>query len=142
MRGPLRPTDNIGPIPPGTQSWARRAATLAWRAVRLRCPQCGDKGAFLTWFRMRPACPACGLDLERREQGYIVGAYMLNIVGAELFFLAGLLAVLATTWPSPPWGMLRFAAPAMMLILPLLTYPFSKAAFLAMDLAVRPGGTE
>jgi uncharacterized protein (DUF983 family) len=124
------------------QSWGGRAATLAWRAIRLRCPQCGGADAFLTWFRMRPACPTCGLDFERREQGYIVGAYMLNIVGAELLFLAGLLVVLATTWPTPPWGVLRFVAPAMMLVTPLLTYPFSKTAFLALDLAFRPGGTE
>jgi uncharacterized protein (DUF983 family) len=91
---------------------------------------------------MRTACPACHLDFERREQGYIVGAYMLNIVAAELIWLAGFLGVLAATWPTPPWDMLRIGGAALVLVLPLLTYPFSKTFFLAMDLAFRPAGAE
>lgn len=91
---------------------------------------------------MRPACPACRLDFERREQGYIVGAYMLNIVAAELLWLAGFLGVLAATWPDPPWDLLRYGGAALVLILPLITYPFSKTCFLAMDLAFRPVGAE
>jgi len=91
---------------------------------------------------MRAECPRCGLDLERKEQGYVVGAYMLNIVAAEAIFLAIFLGVLAATWPDPPWQFLRYAAPALMLVMPVVTYPFSKTFFLAMDLAVRPMGRE
>lgn len=87
---------------------------------------------------MLESCPACRLDFERREQGYIVGAYMLNIVAAELIWLAGFLGVLVATWPDPPWGLLRYGSAALVLVLPLITYPFSKTLFLAMDLAVRP----
>ena len=45
---------------------------------------------------MREACPVCGLHLERGEHGYIVGAYMFNIVGAELIFAAIFLGVSST----------------------------------------------
>jgi hypothetical protein len=35
---------------------------------------------------MRESCPACHLRLERGKQGYIVAAYMFNIIAAELLF--------------------------------------------------------
>ncbi len=132
----------MSPDTAGTQSWPRRVARLAWRAARLRCPNCGTGTAFESWFRMRPACTSCGLEFERREQGYIVGGYMLNIVVAEGIFLSGFLGVLLATWPDPPWGVLQVVAPVVMLVAPILTYPFSKTLFLAMDLAVRPVGRE
>ncbi len=91
---------------------------------------------------MRPACPSCGLDFERREQGYIVGAYMLNIVAAEAIFLGVFLAVVVATWPDPPWRLLQYGGALLMVLAPLVTYPFSKTFFLAMDLAVRPMGRE
>lgn len=91
---------------------------------------------------MRPACRSCWLDFERHEQGYLVGGYMLNIVVAEGIFLFGFLGVLVATWPDPPWELLKLLAPVTMLVAPILTYPFSKTFFLAMDLAVRPPGGE
>jgi len=130
------------PVDDARQGALGRLATLAWRSCRLHCPHCGSPGIFTTWFRMRAECPRCGLDLERREQGYVVGAYMLNIVAAEGIFLVMFLGVLVVTWPDPPWQALRYAAPALMLVIPLVTYPFSKTFFLAMDLAVRPVGRE
>ena len=65
-----------------------RAVSLLWRAIRLRCPNCGGGGLWRTWFRMKDACPRCGLKLERGEQGYIVGAQMFNLIAAELLFVA------------------------------------------------------
>jgi uncharacterized protein (DUF983 family) len=87
---------------------------------------------------MRPACPVCGLDFERGEQGYIVGAYMFNIVAAELVFAAIFIGVLVATWPAPPWTLLQFGGGLLMIVMPFLFYPFSKTLFLAMDLWVRP----
>lgn len=141
MSGPTRPV-NIGPAAPGAQRFLPRALRLLARALALRCPNCGARGIFTTWLRLHPACPSCGLDFERREQGYIVGAYMLNIIAAELLWLAGFLAVLAGTWPDPPWELLRWGGALLVLALPVLTYPFSKTLFLAMDLAFRPAGSE
>jgi hypothetical protein len=43
----------------------------------------------------------CGLRLERGEEGYQVGAYMFNIVAAELVFALMFLGILMATWPSP-----------------------------------------
>jgi len=93
---------------------------------------------FTGWFAMRAACGSCGLRTERGEQGYIVGAYMFNIVAAELLWALMFLAILASTWPAPPWDLLLWGGGALMLALPFLLYPFSKTVFLAFDLLFRP----
>jgi uncharacterized protein (DUF983 family) len=87
---------------------------------------------------MRPYCPACGLPLERGEQGYQVGSYMFNIVASELIFVIGFLGVALATWPSPPWQLLQYGGIILMLLAPLLFFPFSKTLFLAFDLLFRP----
>ena len=112
--------------------------SLLWRAIRLRCPNCGGGGLWRTWFRMREACPRCGLHLERGEQGYIVGAQMFNIIAAELLFAAIFLGVLVVTLPDAPWAVLQYGGPALMFVFPVCFYPFSKTIFLAFDLFFRP----
>ncbi len=87
---------------------------------------------------MLPACRACGLRTERGEQGYVVGAYMFNIVAAELLWTMAFLLILARTWPDPPWDLLLWGGGGLMLALPFLLYPFSKTVFLAFDLLFRP----
>jgi len=87
---------------------------------------------------MRVACPACGLRTERGEDGYVVGAYMFNIVAAELLWASVVAAVAMFTWPTPPWNLLLYGGGTMMLVTPFLCYPFSKTVFLAFDLMFRP----
>jgi uncharacterized protein (DUF983 family) len=60
------------------------------RALRLRCPRCGQTPLFTGWFAMRDACPACGLRYER-EQGYFVGAIYVNYALTSLLGLGGVL---------------------------------------------------
>ncbi|HEY7026190.1 MAG TPA: DUF983 domain-containing protein [Gemmatimonadales bacterium] len=116
----------------------RTPISLFWRAIRLRCPNCGTRPLFESWFRIRPRCPQCGLATERREEGYQVGAYMFNIVASELIFAAIFLGVLWYTWPDPPWLSLEIVGVTVMILAPFLFYPFSKTLFLAFDLAFRP----
>ena len=116
----------------------RRIVTPTARALRLRCPHCGGGPLFTSWFRMGDCCPKCRLRLERGEQGYIVGAYMFNIIAAELLFAALAAGVVAATWPSPPWTALQWGGAALMIAAPLACYPFSKTLFLAFDLMFRP----
>lgn len=108
------------------------------RALLLRCPNCGGQGIFASWFRQKDACPRCGLPFNRDEQGYVVGAYMFNIVVAELIFAAIFVGILVLTWPAPPWNWLTYGGAALMILLPLLFYPFSRTLFLAFDLIFRP----
>ena len=112
---------------------------LRW-AVFLRCPNCGAVGIFRSWFRLEERCHKCGLQFEREEQGYQVGSYMFNIVGAELVFAAIFVATLRLTWPTPPWDLLTYGGAALMILMPILFFPFSKTLFLAFDLIFRPAG--
>jgi uncharacterized protein (DUF983 family) len=108
------------------------------RAVPLRCPNCGERGIFDSWFRQKDRCPRCDLVFNRGEQGYIVGAYMFNIVVAELAFAAIFVGVLLATWPAPTWALLTYGGAVLMILLPVLFYPFSHTLFLAFDLIFRP----
>lgn len=108
------------------------------RALRLRCPSCGGGPLFLSWLRMVDRCPRCGLRTGRGEEGYVVGAYMFNIIAAELIWGALFLALLWRTWPAPPWELLTWGGGALMIAMPFLCYPFSKTVFLAFDLLFRP----
>lgn len=119
-----------------------RPLTLLARAFRLRCPNCGGGDLFGSWFRMREQCPTCHIRTERGEQGYVVGAYMFNIVAAELIWAASVGAIAVATWPDPPWNLLLYGGGALMLGLPFCCYPFSKTLFLAFDLLFRPAGDE
>src|SRR4051812_26397753 len=117
----------------------RHAARLFGRAFRLRCPNCGGGPILRTWFRFRVHCPSCGLPLERGEHGYQVGSYMFNIVASELIFALVFLAVLIWTWPSPPWTLLQYGGIGLMVLAPMLFFPFSKTLFLASTWSsVRP----
>lgn len=116
----------------------KRAAVLFWRAIRLRCPNCGGRPIFRSWFRLRQYCPVCGIPLERRESGYQVGSYMFNIIASELVFALVFLGVLLATWPSAPWDLLQYGGMALMVLAPFILFPFSKTLFLAFDLLFRP----
>ena len=63
---------------------------------------------------------------------------MFNIVAAELVFAALFVGVLMATWPDPPWDLLVYGGMALMIVAPVVFYPFSKTIFLAFDLVFRP----
>ena len=50
---------------------------LLWRAVRLRCPACGQAKIFRGWFAMHEACAACGRRYQR-DAGYFLGSIYFN----------------------------------------------------------------
>ncbi|HET7469558.1 MAG TPA: DUF983 domain-containing protein [Gemmatimonadales bacterium] len=115
-----------------------RALMLFGRALRLRCPNCGQSHLFTSWLRMRERCPVCGLKTERGDEGYQVGSYMFNIVASELLFAALFIATIALTWPTPPWTLLEYGGIGLMILAPFVFFPFSKTVFLAFDLIFRP----
>ncbi len=63
---------------------------------------------------------------------------MFNIVAAELAFALVFLGILAATWPTPPWDLLLYGGAVLMVVAPILFYPFAKTLFLGFDLIFRP----
>jgi len=61
----------------------------------------------------------------------------LNIIAAELIFAAIFITTIIVTWPNPPWQFLQYGGAILMVLAPIVLYPFTKTVFLAIDLAVR-----
>ena len=117
---------------------SRRLARLVGRALRLHCPNCGGGGIFQRYGRLRPDCPSCGLQLDRGESDYFLGAYVINLVAVEMLFAALLVGVVVWTWPTPPWVALQWGAALLMVVGAIGCYPFAKTLWRAVDLGFRP----
>jgi uncharacterized protein (DUF983 family) len=114
---------------------ARRVARTAGRAVRLRCPRCGETPLFLGWFRMHERCGRCGLTFER-AQGYFVGAIYINYIVTTLIAIGGYLILWARTDLSPA-AQLALWVPFCVLF-PLWFFRYSRSVWLALEYFVNP----
>lgn len=123
---------------PASELDLRRALRLLARAALLRCPNCGGRGIFKSFLELRPDCPTCGLQLDRGEDDYFLGAYLFNLIAVELLFAGLMAAVVIMTWPDPPWGFIQYGGAALMITGAVLCYPFAKVIWLAFDLMLRP----
>lgn len=112
-----------------------------WRALRLRCPHCGNRDVWRRWGQLRHRCPECAYPFER-EEGYWVGAMIVNLGIAEGLFALILLGGIGLTWPDVPWTPLLILSGALMVLLPLWFYPRSKTLWIWLDLAVHPYSNE
>ncbi len=116
----------------------RRALVLCGRALRRRCPACGEGAMWDGWLRLEPACPVCGLKLDRGESDFWIGAYLFNLIAAELSFALVFVLVVLVTWPNPPWTLLTWGGAAGAVLAPILFYPYTHGIWLAFDLLFRP----
>ena len=108
------------------------------RALTLRCPECGGRGLFKTWLLMQARCPHCQLKLDRGRPDHFVGAYLVNLIIAELLFAAIFGIWLLAVWPVVPWDAIQAVAVLAMIASPLVTYPFTRTVWLATDLVFDP----
>ena len=108
------------------------------RAARLRCPNCGEGKLFNAWLRARKRCEHCNFQFDRGEHDYFIGAYTINLIVAELIVVAAILVGMVLSWPDVPWDLLKYSLIPLSLLAPLLTFPYSRAFWLALDLRFRP----
>lgn len=113
-------------------------STRILRALRRRCPECGSGGIFRNWLRLQDRCPSCGLRLDRGTPDHFVGAYLVNLIIAEVLFAAILLVWLVSVWPDVPWDGIEKVAVLAMILSPLITYPYTRTVWLAADLIFDP----
>jgi len=107
-----------------------RIATSLSRALRLRCPRCGETPLFRGWFAMAEACVLCGLRFER-AQGYFVGAIYINYAVTTGIAVSGFFLL---------WGLLEFSTRDQLLVLvpivvvfPLWFFRYSRSLWLALE---------
>lgn len=56
------------------------------RALKLRCPVCGQSSLIERPFHIRHHCPECQ-SLFKREEGFFVGAILANVITTEFIIL-------------------------------------------------------
>lgn len=86
---------------------------------------------------MVTACPRCGLILER-EEGAFLGSLALNYGVTGALAIAYLIVMLTLTLPDPPVVALTAGAIAITVVVPLVTYPFAKTTWAAIDMLLHP----
>ena len=113
-----------------------RAAPLRRGAVA-RCPNCGVRGLFTGYFTLRERCPGCGLRFER-EEGYWLGAMVVNLGLTETLFAFWFVGGMLITWPEVPWMLLLVGGVMLNLVVPVVYYPLSKTTWMGLHLAFVP----
>jgi uncharacterized protein (DUF983 family) len=115
------------------------ALTMTRRALLLRCPRCGGRGVWRTFFHMRSQCPTCVIVLDRGEsEDYWLGAYMFNLVAAELVAVGISVVVIVASWPDVPWNLVWVLSIVLAAAMPVAFFPFARSLWLAWDLYFRP----
>jgi uncharacterized protein (DUF983 family) len=99
--------------------------------MKRQCPQCGSSGIFKNYLTIKDYCPRCGYRFER-EEGYFLGSYAINLIAAE-FITIGLLVIFLTQ-TDYSWVVLELIFIPMAVILPFITFPFSRTFWMALDL--------
>ena len=115
-------------------------ARLLGRALLRRCPRCGGRGLFTRWFTMAERCPRCGMRFER-EEGFFLGAYVVNFGVTESLLLVLLMAYVllqANDSDGVPVLPVVVAAVAAAVLMPLAFYPLSRTIWVAVELVMRP----
>ncbi len=108
------------------------------RALRRRCPVCGQGHLFRRWFRMVERCPRCGICASSGPRARWTGSVGLNTIVSFALLFVVLIGVFLLTYPDVSTVTLAIAPVAVAVIVPFAFFPFSKTIWLAIDLALRP----
>src|SRR5215471_19264363 len=100
------------------------------RAIRLRCPLCGQGRLFRGWFAMHKQCPHCGVLFER-EPGFFLGSIYINY-GLTALIVAIAYPVLLFK-ANVPKGQLLAGSLAFTILFPVLLFPWARSLWLGFD---------
>jgi hypothetical protein len=82
---------------------------------------------------LKEACPKCAYNFSR-EDGYWVGAIIMNTAVTFALFLLLFIVSIIVMAPDIDWMVLLVIGVATILIFPVFFYPFSKTIWMAFDL--------
>ena len=105
------------------------------RALRLRCPQCGETQLFRTYFLMHETCAVCHRKYER-EPGFFLGTIYFN------YGLTSLISAIA--YPVARFGFQCPQTPTVIAIVtfvvlfPVWFFRYARSLWLAFDHYVDP----
>jgi uncharacterized protein (DUF983 family) len=100
------------------------------RALRLKCPACGEASIVESPFHIKHQCPVCDV-LFKREAGFFVGAIMANVVTTEFVIL--LLYVLCLPFINTRFDLVLTGLSVVALLFPVAFYHHSWSLWLGFD---------
>jgi uncharacterized protein (DUF983 family) len=113
----------------------QRTRRIMRRALRLKCPACGEGKLYTSPFKMLAACEWCGMVFAR-EQGYFIGAIYVNVMATEsLIFFAYLLSLTVLRIRD---SILYPTLFVLALALPILFYHHARSIWLSFDYLMDP----
>lgn len=86
---------------------------------------------------MTEHCRRCGIEFER-EEGYWVGAMIINTTLTFATFLVVFGGSIILTWPDVPWTAVLVVTIAANILIPVWFYPISKTLWMAFELSWHP----
>lgn len=106
------------------------AETLLGRALKLRCPRCGEGQLFVGRFTMPERCSHCRLKYERAP-GYFLGSAYINYGLTAI----GLTFLYVTMHFGLGWSNreLTFPLVSFCILFPLASFRHARALWLALD---------
>ncbi len=106
------------------------------RGATRRCPRCGAGHLFRRWLKMVDTCPRCSYRFER-EEGFFLGALVMNVIITQAAIVAVIAIGFALTLPDAPVTALAIGGGVLAGITPVISYPFTKTLWTAVDLIMR-----
>jgi len=107
-----------------------RFFTLLGRALRLRCPLCGQGKLFRGWLSMNKTCPYCGIKFER-EPGFFLGSIYINYGLTALIVSIAYPVLLFNGFASET--PLLIGALVFVVIFPVFLFPWARSLWLGFD---------
>lgn len=110
-------------------------------ALALRCPLCGWRPITSAWGDIVDTCPGCGHTFAA-EEGYWVGALIINMAAVIGVFAVLFGGALLLTWPNVPWNAVTIGCAGAMAATSIWFYPRSKTLWVWLDLRAHPYSSE
>ena len=104
-----------------------QVATVLKRALRSRCPQCGEGKIYEGWNKVVDECSVCGCSLERRGGGSWFFTYMSTA------FLTGIIVVFMLLVRLPSLTLQIAVIMVAWFLIIVLTLPVRKSIGIAID---------
>ena len=120
----------MGNLPRCSYIEIMRQRILLWRALRLRCPLCGQGRLFRSWWAINKQCECCQADFQR-EPGFYLGSIYYNYgVTTVIVAVAYPLLLFSGTLSNDA---LLYSSLAFVLLFPLWFFRYSRSLWLAFD---------
>jgi uncharacterized protein (DUF983 family) len=107
-----------------------RFVVLVSRAIRLRCPLCGQGRLFRNWFIMQERCSHCGVKFER-EPGFYLGSIYINY-GLTALVATIVYPVLRIGWGFPK-NPLLLGTMVFVVLFPITWFPWARSLWIGFD---------